>query len=122
MIGLSQLRRPCKVLCQVVQHRWELRERLDAGVPGLPVHRLPQRCAREALVLLEPIIGDRDLVRKRGGAENLGHQSVRIERDGRDQALQFLGGHWRALSRIVGRRRGAVPGRRLLVLVEHHSA
>ena len=56
VISLSQLRRPREVLRHVVQHRGELGERLDAGIPGLPVHRLPQRCAREVLVLLQPII------------------------------------------------------------------
>src|SRR6266550_9169119 len=42
VVSVAERRRPGEVFVHVAQHGWECRERLDARVPGLLVHRLSQ--------------------------------------------------------------------------------
>ncbi len=67
------------------------RERLDARVPGLLIHRLTQILALQIRIRLHPSVGFDDFFGKCGRRQNLRHQRIRIQRNGRNQALQLLG-------------------------------
>ena len=71
-----------------------------AGIPRLRINRVHQRRARETAVLLKKVGGGSNLVGKARSPKNLGYQGVRVQRDGRDQSLQFFRSQRRALSRI----------------------
>ncbi len=68
-----------------------MRERLDAGIPGLLIDRLGQLLSFQIGVLLHPAVCFHDLSRIGGGGEDLRNQGVRIEGDGRHQLLQLVG-------------------------------
>ena len=53
------------------------------------VNGLHQSGARQALVLLHPILRNRNLVWERRSRKDLGHQRVWVKRDRRDERLQL---------------------------------
>src|SRR5690348_9288548 len=105
MESLTEAGSPCEALGHLVQHRWELRECLHAWIPRLLIHSLSQASCRQILVLLEPVVGKSDLIRKCCRRTDLGYQRIGIKCDWRYQLLQLLRRQRSTLSRIPRRTR-----------------
>ena len=73
------------------QRLWKGRQRLDAGIPALLLHRRFERLGVESRIGLEPARGFDDLQRVGGCHQDLGEQSIRVESNGRDELLELLG-------------------------------
>ncbi len=67
------------------------------GIPRLRINGVHERRASETAVLLKEVVGGSNLVGKARSPKNLGYQGVRVQRDGRDQSLQFFRGQRRTL-------------------------
>jgi hypothetical protein len=87
--SISQRRSPRNILGEIVQHCGKLRQRLDGGIPVLLLGRLLQGLASQIWIGFQKIIRVHNLIGKRGGAKHLCDQRVRIQRDGRNQCIQF---------------------------------
>jgi hypothetical protein len=72
----------------------------------LPVYRRRQSFASEVLVLLQPVVGNGNLIGIRCGIQDLSHQRIWIKCDRSHQALQLFGCCRHALTGIIrsGRR------------------
>jgi hypothetical protein len=70
----AQLRRPRQAVIHCFEHITELRERSDAGIPWLRVYRLGELIALEVGILLKPIRGFDDLIRKGRSDKDARHQ------------------------------------------------
>jgi len=65
VICLSKRRGPAEILREVIEHRREFCQRFNGWIPRLSVNRLHQCVAGQTLVLLEPVVGNGNLVRIR---------------------------------------------------------
>ena len=69
------------------QASWRQLWSLGSRIPRLCINLGSQLVALKILMLLHPALGLYDLIRIGCGRQNLGHQGVRVECDGRDQLL-----------------------------------
>ena len=77
----------CSIISSTCGHRGE---RLDARVPGLALHRVLERGARDLRIGLGPARRHHDLERVGRRHQHLGQQRIGIERDRRDQLLDLF--------------------------------
>ncbi len=98
LVGIAQRRRPRQVLVHICQNRRNLRERFYAGIPGLFVYFLGKRISFQAGMRLHPSLRFDNLGWIGRGCEDLRDQRVRVQRNRRDELVQFL--------RLLGSRRG----------------
>ncbi len=107
VVGLPERLGPRDVAGHLVDDRAECGERLHARVPGLLVGCIGQRTGLEVAVLRKPFVRGGDLLGVGGTGQDLGHQLVGVERDGRDHLVELLGGGRRvgSLHRGCGRGR-----------------
>jgi hypothetical protein len=82
VVGLSQFGGPRHAVIHRFDNIAKLRQRPDAGVPGLLVHGRRELIALEIGILFKPSLGFHYLVRKSRRNEDACHQQVRIESDG----------------------------------------
>ena len=102
---VPQLRGPVEVLRHPTEHVGEVRERLDARVPGLRLERLVELLPAQLRTFLDPALGLHDLERVGRGHQDLHEQRIGIERDRGHQLVEPLGrGPLRCRSRPGGRR------------------
>ena len=92
-IGIAQSRGPREIFVHIGQDRRELCQGLHAGIPGLFIHLAGQLRALETRILLQPSLRFHNLGWVSRSCQNLGHQFVRIQGDGRHQLLQLFRGH-----------------------------
>jgi hypothetical protein len=91
VVGLPQRGGPRDVARQLVDDGAEGGERLHARVPRLLVGRIGQRAGLEVAVLAEPVVRGGDLLGVGGAGQDLRHQLVGVQRDGRDQLVELFG-------------------------------
>lgn len=82
-ISIAQIRGPLNVLVHLCQNRRKRRQRLYARVPAVGICRGSNLICRSIALRLPPLISFRHLVRISGPGQNLRHQGIGIERDGR---------------------------------------
>jgi hypothetical protein len=90
VIRVTQLRRPRRVLRQIVQDGRELRQTLDRRVPRHPIGCGRPLIGGQCQVCVQPGIRRGNLVRICCGNQYLGHQRVRIQRERRYQLIQLI--------------------------------
>jgi hypothetical protein len=89
-IGVAQLRRPGRVLSQIIEDRRKLDESFDGWIPRLGVRARRPLIGRQVHVLVQPAVGRGDLVRIGGRRQYGSHQRIRIERDRSYQLIQLF--------------------------------
>jgi hypothetical protein len=87
---VAQLQSHVELLAHRGQDLGKVHQRLHTWVPTLRLQGLGQGLTFQGLVGLGPTIRLHHLQGIRGRHQNLRHQRVRIERDGRDELLDFL--------------------------------
>jgi hypothetical protein len=112
--GFAEGGSPCQILGQSVEHTGKLGQGFDRGIPILGVDGLQEGVTFQIRIIAKPERGGGDLVGKRGGAQNLGDQCVGIERNGRHDTIQFIGGERGVV--ILGSAVAGLVGRRTLLL------
>jgi hypothetical protein len=88
--GIAQLLGPVDLLAHHRQHLRKDRERLHAGIPGLPLQRILEALAFQIRMALDPALGGDHFQRISRGHEDLGEQGVGVEGDRCDQLLDLL--------------------------------
>jgi len=116
VVGVSERGGPGEVFVHVAKDRGKSGKGLDAGVPGLLVHRLTQGIALKTGMRLYPTIRLDDLLGKGGSRQDLRNQRVRIESDRGNQLLQLVGRLWGVWNTLGGLRGilGVLGGREIL--------
>src|SRR5580658_6237817 len=98
-VGVAKFGCPGKILVHIGEHRGELRQSFDTGIPGFFVYLFRQFLAFKVLVLIHPLLSLYDLVRISCGRQDLRDQCVRVKCDGRYESLQLFGTLLRSLRR-----------------------
>ena len=89
---VPQLRGPVEVLRHPTEHVGEVRERLDARVPGLRLERFVELLPAQLRTFLDPALGLHDLERVGRGHQDLHEKRIGVERDRGHQLVEPLGG------------------------------
>src|SRR5467141_3266916 len=105
VVSVAERRSPGEVFVHVAQDGCECRERLDARVPRLLVHRLSQGVALQVRMRLHPLVCLDDMLGKRRRRQDLGDKRIWIQRNRRYQLLQLLGSLLNVLLTLRGLRR-----------------
>jgi hypothetical protein len=87
--SIAERRSPRNILGEIVENGRELGQRLDGGIPVLLLDCVLQRLGGEIWVGLQKIIRVDHLIGKSSGAKDLRNESIRIERDGRNERVQI---------------------------------
>jgi len=90
-VGVAKFGGPRQILIHIGEDGRELRQGLHAGIPRLLVHRVAKFLAFEIGILLDKALSFNDLRGVGAGGQDLRHESVRVQSDGRDQLLKLLG-------------------------------
>jgi hypothetical protein len=90
VIGVTELGRPSRISRQIIEDGGKCCEAFDGRVPRHAVRRGRALIRGQTHVLVQPGIRCGNLVRIRGSGQYLGHQRVRIERDGGHELIQLI--------------------------------
>ncbi len=91
VVGVAQLRRPSRVLREIVEHGGKRRETFDCRVPRHGVRPGGALLRGQSHVLDQPSIRRGNLVRIRGASQYLSDQRVRIESNRGHELIQLHG-------------------------------
>ena len=89
---IAEIGRPIEIIVHLLDDFGKARERLHGRIPRLPVEAGVILLGDSSLVLVKPALCLHNIDGVGGCRKRLRQQRVRIERDGRDELFDFLGG------------------------------